>query len=240
MSLSKAKLAVAFGIVAGALEPWLVQPAWAVVKGGKYINYIADMDGVLALSSVGNFTPRSAMCTILPTTYETFAVQTAQAEVGLYSCNGTQIGPNGNCNLGGYRKYYETLLFSTYVCIDQGAATTNTAYEMRTYRSGTAPNGSDYVSSYIQGVWAGTQQNFWPAVGQSYKPAIWYGLEVTYNGGPTFPCDSSWKASGSWSYIQYRQRSTGNWKSVTASTAERECINLTAFSSSGGFSAYHQ
>jgi hypothetical protein len=252
MSRSRTKLAVALGIMMGAADPRSVLLAGSATSnvrsrlmytcppgpcygGASYRNYISDMAGVFAYSSIGNFTPRSGMCILLATSFESFASGTTQNEIGLYSCNGSSIG--GSCNQSGARKYFEATYGTTHNCTDQGPAATQTAYTMQTYVTGTAADGTDIESSYIAGALAGSQQHFSPGSG-SNTPLIWEGEEVTFLGSP-FPCDSSWKGSGSWTSIEYEQRSTGAWKTVTAATPVASCVSYTAFSSSGGFSAYH-
>ncbi len=233
---------MALGVVAGVIEPWSVQLALARTDGGaRNQNVISDMDGVFAYSSFGNLTPKSGMCELLATSFQN-ATGTVQNETGIFSCNGWSIGgADGFCS-GGPKKYFEGTDFSsgrTYrKCVEMGAAAGSTNYTMQTYRTGLTFDGSDNMNSYVAGAFGGSISHYFPSDG---TPKIWYGLEVAYNGTP-FPCDTSWKGSGSWSSIEYRKRSTGAWTTIPTPdtfSSSPPCVTLTTFNSSGAFSASH-
>ena len=235
------QVAVALGIAATVLDPWSAQFVLAVRTdgGGRYYNNFDDLDGVSASFRFSNMTPRSGMCQLMATSYENY-YRTLQNEVGVLSCNQAS-GAGATCS-GGPKRYFESAIAGAYSCSEKGTANANTNYNFSTYRTGTRPSdGSEVMSSYIDGVFVGSVGGYVPSTG-GYAHQIWYGPEVAYNAptGGSFPCDSSWSVAGSWSSVQYRQRSTATWKSVTSSTLDTKyCLGFSGFTSSGAFNAGH-
>lgn len=233
MLIGRTRRAVALGTVAAALDMMASgTPAFAtnVYGGSRYQNAITDMDGTFSYISYGNLTPKTHMCILFGSAIETFGTGTTQSEIGIYSCNANNL--DGSCT-GGPQKYIEEVSYGAGVCTMEGSIAGSTAISAQTNRTGQLPNGTDVYTSYLNGVQVGNLGNFASA------PQIWEGGEPYISGVATFPCDHTWKGSGSWSSIQYRQRSTGAWKTVTAASPISSCMGLTAFATSGGFSAYH-